>query len=142
MFERVLSVVRRIPKGKVATYGDVAAASGYPGAARQVVWALRSGGKAVPWYRVLGAKGRIRLTGENGFEQKLRLRSEGVAIAGDRVRFGSTVELSNNTRYRIVGAIEADAKRGAINWQSPLARKLLGARVGDEVNGNEIVAIS
>jgi transcription elongation GreA/GreB family factor len=64
------------------------------------------------------------------------------AIAGDEVRFGSTVELSNGARYRIVGAIEADAKRGAINWQSPLARKLLGARVGDEVNGNEIVAIS
>ena len=85
MFERVLKTIRRIPKGKVATYGDVAAASGYPGAARQVVWALRSGGKAVPWHRVLGAKGRILLTGENGFEQKLRLRSEGVAIAGDRV---------------------------------------------------------
>jgi methylated-DNA-protein-cysteine methyltransferase-like protein len=94
MFERVLREVRRIPKGKVATYGDVAAASGYPGAARQVVWALRSGGKAVPWHRVLGAKGRILLTGENGFEQKLRLRSEGVVvIGGDRVdleRYGHT----------------------------------------------------
>jgi methylated-DNA-protein-cysteine methyltransferase-like protein len=85
MFEKVLGVVRRIPKGKVATYGDVATASGYPGAARQVVWALRSGAKGVPWHRVLGAKGRIRLTGENGFEQKLRLRSEGVAVTGDRV---------------------------------------------------------
>jgi methylated-DNA-protein-cysteine methyltransferase-like protein len=86
MFEQVLKEVRRIPKGKVATYGDVAAASGYPGAVRQVVWALRSGGKAVPWHRVLGAKGRILLTGENGFEQKLRLRSEGVVVSGgDRV---------------------------------------------------------
>ena len=91
MFERVLRTVRRIPRGKVATYGEVAAASGYPGAARQVVWALRSGGKAVPWHRVLGAKGRIRLTGEPGFEQRLRLRAEGVAVTGDRVdleRFG------------------------------------------------------
>ena len=91
MFERVLRTVRRIPRGKVATYGDVAAASGYPGAARQVVWALRSGGKGVPWHRVLGAKGRIRLTGEPGFEQRLRLRTEGVAVTGDRVdleRFG------------------------------------------------------
>jgi methylated-DNA-protein-cysteine methyltransferase related protein len=85
MFDRVLQVVRRIPKGRVATYGDVAAASGYPRAARQVVWALRSGGKAVPWHRVLGAKGRILLTGENGLEQKLRLRSEGVAVIGDHV---------------------------------------------------------
>ena len=85
MFERVLREVRRIPRSKVATYGDVAAASGYPGAARQVVWALRSGGKGVPWHRVLGAKGRILLTGENGFEQKVRLRSEGVVVSGDRV---------------------------------------------------------
>jgi methylated-DNA-protein-cysteine methyltransferase-like protein len=91
MFERVLRTVRRIPKGKVATYGDVAAASGYPGAARQVVWALRSGGKNVPWHRVLGAKGRILLSGEHGFEQRLRLRAEGVGLTGDRVdldRFG------------------------------------------------------
>jgi methylated-DNA-protein-cysteine methyltransferase-like protein len=85
MFKQVLATVRRIPKGKVATYGDVAAASGYPGAARQVVWALRSGGKAVPWHRVLGARGKILLTGEPGFEQRLRLRAEGVAIDGDRV---------------------------------------------------------
>ena len=85
MFERVLATVRQIPKGRVATYGDVATASGYPGAARQVVWALRSGGKAVPWHRVLGAQGKILLTGEPGFEQRLRLRSEGIAIEGDRV---------------------------------------------------------
>ncbi|HEX4452581.1 MAG TPA: GreA/GreB family elongation factor [Kofleriaceae bacterium] len=57
---------------------------------------------------------------------------------GDQVRFGSTVELSTGARYRIVGAIEADPKRGRISWQSPLARKLIGARVGEL----EIVAIS
>ena len=85
MFERMLHQVRRIPKGKVATYGDVAAAAGHPGAARQVVWALRSGGKNVPWHRVLGANGRILLTGENGFEQRLRLRAEGILVTGDRV---------------------------------------------------------
>jgi methylated-DNA-protein-cysteine methyltransferase-like protein len=92
MFEQMLRIVRRIPKGKVATYGDVAAASGFPGRARQVVWALRAG-KNVPWHRVIGAKGLIRLTGEAGFEQRLRLRTEGVAIAGDRVdlkRYGHT----------------------------------------------------
>ncbi|HVW83106.1 MAG TPA: MGMT family protein [Bryobacteraceae bacterium] len=84
MFEDILKTVRRIPKGKVATYGGVAAASGHPGAARQVVWALRTG-KGVPWHRVLGAKGLIRLTGEPGFEQRFRLRSEGVVINGNRV---------------------------------------------------------
>lgn len=84
MFATILNTVRRIPKGKVATYGEVAEASGYPGSARQVVWALRTG-KGVPWHRVLGARGAILLKGENGFEQRLRLRSEGVTIAGDRV---------------------------------------------------------
>ncbi len=88
MFEAMLKTVRRIPKGRVATYGDVATASGYPGCARQVVWALRSpkpAGRDVPWHRVLGARGMIRLKGESGFEQKLRLRTENVAISGDRV---------------------------------------------------------
>ena len=97
MFQKMLSRVRRIPRGKVATYGDVAAAAGHPGAARQVVWALRSGGKNVPWHRVLGAKGKILLTGEHGFEQRLRLRAEGVPVIGDRVdiaRFGHRFKAS------------------------------------------------
>ncbi|MDE3196633.1 MAG: MGMT family protein [Acidobacteriota bacterium] len=84
LFDKIIQTVRRIPKGKVATYGDVAAASGFPGAARQVVWALRAG-KGLPWHRVLGAKGTIRLKGEPGFEQRLRLRSEGVIVSGDHV---------------------------------------------------------
>ena len=84
MFKKIQATVRRIPKGKVATYGDVATASGFPGAARQVVWALREG-KALPWHRVLGAKGKILLPGESGLEQQLRLRTEGVDIHGDRV---------------------------------------------------------
>jgi methylated-DNA-protein-cysteine methyltransferase-like protein len=94
MFEAMLKTVKRIPKGRVATYGDVATASGYPGCARQVVWALRSGGpggRNVPWHRVLGAKGKILLTGESAFEQQLRLRTEDVLVAGGRVdlkRFG------------------------------------------------------
>lgn len=92
MFEAVFKTVRRIPKGKVATYGDVASASGYPGAARQVVWALRAG-KGLPWHRVVGAGGVIRLKGEAGAEQRVRLQVEGVLVAGARVdlkRFGHT----------------------------------------------------
>jgi methylated-DNA-protein-cysteine methyltransferase-like protein len=87
MFSDMLAKVRRIPKGRVSTYGDVAAASGHPGAARQVVWALRTGGGAnsIPWHRVVGAGGRIKLTGESGFEQRLRLQSEEITIAGDKI---------------------------------------------------------
>jgi methylated-DNA-protein-cysteine methyltransferase-like protein len=84
----VLSVIRdtirKIPKGKVATYGDVARAAGFPGRARQVVWALHNS-RGLPWHRVLGAGGRIRLPGESGLEQRLRLETEGVAFRGGRV---------------------------------------------------------
>ena len=84
MFTTILGVVGRIPRGKVATYGQVAEAAGFPGAARQVVWALRTG-KNVPWHRVLGAGGQIRLPGESGLEQRLRLRTEGAVFSGHKV---------------------------------------------------------
>jgi methylated-DNA-protein-cysteine methyltransferase related protein len=76
--------VRKIPKGKVATYGQVAAAAGFPGAARQVVRALHSF-HGLPWHRVLGAGGAIRVPGEDGLEQRLRLEMEGVTFRGRRV---------------------------------------------------------
>ncbi len=78
--------VRKIPRGKVATYGDVARAAGYPGTARQVAWALRGAGeKAVPWQRVLGSGGRILLPGEAGFLQRTLLELEGVQFKGELV---------------------------------------------------------
>jgi transcription elongation GreA/GreB family factor len=65
-----------------------------------------------------------------------------------RVHFGSTVTVEapsgTRTRYRIVGAIEAEPKRGWLSWQSPLARALLGTRIGDVVTTPrelEIIAI-
>jgi methylated-DNA-protein-cysteine methyltransferase related protein len=85
MLEQLRRTIRKIPKGKVATYGDVARAAGYPGAARQVAWALHTAGAGIPWHRVLGAGGKIRLPGESGLEQRVRLRAEGVAFRGDRV---------------------------------------------------------
>ena len=85
VFPKIRAIILKIPKGKVATYGQVATAAGFPGAARQVVWALRSA-RGLPWHRVLGAGGKIRLPGESGFEQKMRLQNEGVAFVGERVR--------------------------------------------------------
>ena len=84
MFEAIWRVVRAIPKGKVATYGSVAQAAGFPGAARQVVWALRAT-SGLPWHRVVGAGGRIRLPGANGLEQRMKLEFEGVRFAGTRI---------------------------------------------------------
>ena len=85
MFEKIWIVVRRIPKGKVATYGSVAKAAGFPGASRQVVWALRASKRQVPWHRVVGAGGKILLPGESGQEQRIRLANERVQFAGMRV---------------------------------------------------------
>ena len=85
MLQKIRETVRRIPRGKVATYGDVARAAGFPGAARQVVWALRGAGVGLPWHRVVGAGGRIRLPGEAGFEQRTRLASEGVRFRRERI---------------------------------------------------------
>ena len=84
MQARILAAIRKIPRGKVSTYGDVARAAGHPGAARRVAWTLhRSFG--LPWQRVLGAGGEIKLRGDSAIEQRLRLEAEGVAFRGRRV---------------------------------------------------------
>ena len=85
MFKPIRETVRRIPRGKVATYGQVAKAAGFPGAARQVVWALR-GARGIPWHRVIGAGGKILLPGEAGLDQRIRLENEGVRFRGGRIR--------------------------------------------------------
>ncbi len=85
MFAAMLRQVRRVPRGKVATYGDIAYAAGYPGAARQVAWALHQGHGDLPWQRIVGAGGKILCTGELGFEQRMKLQAEGVGFVGLKV---------------------------------------------------------
>ncbi|MCS7023450.1 MAG: MGMT family protein [Bryobacteraceae bacterium] len=83
--ERIQQVIRSIPPGKVASYGQVAAAAGYPLYHRLVVRILRNSGDALPWHRVLGAGGVIKLKGTAAYEQRLRLELEGVRFQGKRV---------------------------------------------------------
>jgi methylated-DNA-protein-cysteine methyltransferase-like protein len=80
----ILAAIRCIPRGKVSTYGAVARAAGHPGAARQVVGVLRRA-VGLPWQRVLGAGGEIKLRGEHGLEQRFRLQAEGVTFRDRRV---------------------------------------------------------
>jgi len=89
MFADMLRQVRRVPRGKVATYGDVAYAAGYPGAARQVAWALHAQSEGLPWHRIVGAGGTILLPGEHGFEQRMHLQAEGVAFLGLKVNMAA-----------------------------------------------------
>ncbi|MGD0498436.1 MAG: MGMT family protein [Bryobacteraceae bacterium] len=77
--------VRQIPRGKVATYAQVAAAAGYPLYHRHVAQLLRREGNALPWQRVVGAGGQIKLKYEAGLEQRARLEMEGVRFRGKRV---------------------------------------------------------
>jgi O-6-methylguanine DNA methyltransferase len=84
---RVLAAVRRIPPGRVATYGDVAAAAGRPGAAR-AVGNIMSGCKArdVPCHRVIAAGGALGgYGGETALKRSL-LQAEGVIVRGKRIR--------------------------------------------------------
>jgi methylated-DNA-protein-cysteine methyltransferase-like protein len=80
--ERILAVIKAIPKGKVASYGQVAALAGSPRGARQVARVLHSlsAKEKLPWHRVIGASGMISLPAESGAEQARRLRREGVAV--------------------------------------------------------------
>jgi len=80
-FARVYALVRRIPPGRVATYGAIARALGDPRAARTVGWALRACGDDVPWHRVVNAHGRISWRPTGGYHlQQVLLRQEGVRI--------------------------------------------------------------
>jgi methylated-DNA-protein-cysteine methyltransferase-like protein len=82
--DKILSAIRRIPRGKVSTYGAVSKAAGMPRGARQVVAALRSAA-GLPWQRVLGAGGAIKLRGDYAFEQRFQLEAEGVTFRGRKV---------------------------------------------------------
>jgi methylated-DNA-protein-cysteine methyltransferase related protein len=81
---RIERAIRAIPRGKVSTYGGVARIAGFPGGARMVARVLRRG-YGLPWQRVLGAGGEIKLTGDNAMEQRLRLEAEGVRFRGRKV---------------------------------------------------------
>lgn len=79
--QRVKDVMRQIPRGKVATYGQIAALAGNPRATRLVVWILNSSSQKdkLPWHRVVNSKGRISLKPNHGYEiQKVLLQKEGV----------------------------------------------------------------
>lgn len=81
-YERIYAVVRRIPAGKIATYGQIARLAGLAGHARQVGYALHAltNGADVPWHRVINAKGGIsqRADPDDGKYQQELLEEEGV----------------------------------------------------------------
>ena len=97
---RIERVIRAIPHGKVSTYGGVARAAGFPGAARMVARVLRRG-FGLPWQRVLGAGGQIKLTGDSAIEQRLRLEAEGVRFRGRKVDMKACEWKPKKTRSKV-----------------------------------------
>lgn len=88
---RIFAVIRRIPRGRVSSYGEVAALAGLAGHARLVGYALHaSAPDSVPWHRVVNARGQLslaRIDPDGALTQRLRLEREGVRFdAGGRVR--------------------------------------------------------
>lgn len=106
-YPRIYAVVRRIPRGKVATYGQIAELAGVAGQARLVGYAMFALPRttAVPWHRVINAQGRISLRGDGGgaaLRQRMLLEREGVEFdARDRVAldvFGWKTAASRGSR--------------------------------------------
>jgi methylated-DNA-protein-cysteine methyltransferase-like protein len=84
-YQRIYAVVRRIPRGRVTTYGAVARIAGLPGQPRLVGYALSAlpDGTAVPWHRVINAQGRLSLErsgSSSGLTQRMRLEREGIRV--------------------------------------------------------------
>jgi methylated-DNA-protein-cysteine methyltransferase-like protein len=112
---RILAVIRRIPRGRVATYGQVATLAGYPRNARRVGQVLaHAGPDALPWQRVVNAQGRIsrraprpeRAIGARELEQERLLKREGVRFRSGRIDLA---------RYRWVpgGSADVECEDGA-----------------------------
>ena len=80
--DAIRRAIHSIPKGKVATYGQVAAAAGYPLHHRAVARLLRTSHGTMPWQRVVGAGGAIKTRMDLALEQRMRLEFEGVAFHG------------------------------------------------------------
>ena len=102
----ISSAIRRIPRGRVSTYGAIARAAGYPRCARHVARVLKMV-DGLPWQRVLGSGGRISLRGELGLEQRFLLEAEGVRFRGRRVdmkafehRFGALGKVAGCGRLK------------------------------------------
>jgi methylated-DNA-protein-cysteine methyltransferase-like protein len=90
-YSRIYAAVRKIPRGRVTTYGAVARMAGLPRQARLVGYALHAltPGSTLPWHRVINAQGKLSLVRDgksSGITQRLLLEREGVRVAaGSRV---------------------------------------------------------
>jgi methylated-DNA-protein-cysteine methyltransferase-like protein len=108
-YQRIWNVVRQIPKGKVASYGDIANLCGFFGQARKVGYSLHAlpRGSKVPWHRVINSQGKISLPRTSGHyaRQKHLLEKEGVVFKKGKVDL---------TEFGWLQSVDQDLKRQRI----------------------------
>jgi methylated-DNA-protein-cysteine methyltransferase related protein len=126
-FGRVYALVREIPRGRVATYGQIAAMLGVVRGARAVGWALRAlpedAAARVPWHRVIGAGGRISPRGGPGPEiQRRRLRAEGVGFRGAHVDLARHGLLAPENRSDRTQGLAPESRSGHTRGLAPESR--------------------
>ncbi len=103
--DKIKKVIRKIPRGKVATYGQIAAYAGNPFGARQVVRTLHAcaAKEKLPWYRIVNIKGQIALKSGSGYEeQKSLLAKEGVKLTNNKIDFSLYLWQPKSTARKIV----------------------------------------
>jgi len=110
MRNEILATIRKVPQGQVSSYGAIARAAGFSGAARQVVAALR-GSFDVPWHRIVGAGGEIKLRGDSAAEQRLRLEAEGVTFRGRRVNMRAHEHQFGRPKRNVLSRVGGRQKR-------------------------------
>jgi alkylated DNA nucleotide flippase Atl1 len=126
MRNRIIAAIQQVPRGHVSTYGAIAKAAGYPRGARLVARMLR-GSFGLPWHRILGAGGEIKLRGHSAMDQRLRLEMEGVTFRGRRVnmrlhefKFGAAKKNKGKPQRARRTAAEKDlTAKGAKRARSP-----------------------
>ena len=125
-YQRIYRAVRRIPRGRVSTYGDVAERAGLEGRARQVGYALHAlpSGSGVPWHRVVNAQGRIsrRARAASMVTQRILLEREGVTLRRGRV------DLARHAWDAVASVRGGNARRRASNARAGRTR----LRIDDE----------
>jgi methylated-DNA-protein-cysteine methyltransferase related protein len=87
-WDPVYKLVKKIPRGRVTTYGELARALRLPGGARAVGYAMAAcpNGRGIPWHRVIGAGGKVRMPEPHASLQRKLLGTEGVAFDGHSIR--------------------------------------------------------
>jgi methylated-DNA-protein-cysteine methyltransferase-like protein len=105
----ICDAIRKVPRGRVSTYGAIAKAAGYPRCSRHVGRVLKQVG-GLPWQRILGSGGRISLRGEYALEQRFLLEAEGVRFKGRRVDLREFEHRFATARGKRVAATQGSPK--------------------------------